>query len=90
MIRITHIDDFENAGARLSKDGERVIPVYVGCSMSTHAKKLPLWVDQTRSPHRLANDRNLREPDLGEDKLLVWFGSNQLGGLGMEGATIDC
>jgi hypothetical protein len=56
----------------------------------THAKKLPLWVDQTRSPHRLANDRTLGEPDLGEDKLLVWFGSNQLGGLGMEGATIDC
>ena len=26
----SHIYDFENAGTRLSKDGERVIPVYVG------------------------------------------------------------
>jgi hypothetical protein len=30
--------------------------------VSTHAKKPPLRIDWTRSPHRLANDRYLRIP----------------------------
>jgi hypothetical protein len=40
-------------------------PFTLDSSVSTHAKKLPLRVevDWTRSPHRLANDRNVRTPD---------------------------